>query len=84
MSSFQAIYDVNTPGNLFHASNYEHQHDIPNHFAGLPQPAEAANMPPPPFIPPTRLTQVANFFRPQSAPVPQIVPMKDNEVLETP
>lgn len=60
----QVIYDINGPGNPFHPSIYEIPTPLP---LAIPTPI------------PTRLHQLANFFRPRPI-IPAVIPVKTNEV----
>jgi hypothetical protein len=70
MNSFQAIYDVNSAGNPFHKSIYEHQHYWLNTLAGLPQVDGIQHTNTIPAVTETQepalLRRFANFFRPNS------------------
>jgi hypothetical protein len=85
MNSFQAIYDVNSTGNPFHASIYEHQHDILNNFVGLPPTMQELNTTAPtPIVAepqvPDLMRRFADIFCSKSITKPDPIPINNNDV----
>jgi hypothetical protein len=83
MSSFQAVYDVNSTGNPFHSLIYEHPNTFLDQFAGIPTEIDPTHPTPQAQPPTTAINQFAAFFRPRPS-IPEPIPMQNNDVFGDP